>query len=84
MTKHHIVSEDTLRQVLDALRHGSTEEQKNAAARNLTTILANGPVEPIGEVEQIDIDVEGTASVWFSPCNTVSLGDYLYAIPKED
>ena len=39
--------------------------------------------EPVGEVEQIDYDDEGTASAWFTLNDSVEIGDKLYTSPPQ-
>lgn len=44
--------------------------------------LAQPEQEPVGEVEQIEIDDEGTASAWFTiATEPLNLGDKLYTSP---
>lgn len=46
--------------------------------------LAQPEQEPVGEVEQIDIDDEGTASAWFTiATEPLNLGDKLYTTPPQ-
>jgi hypothetical protein len=82
MTKHYIVSEETLRQVLDALE--AEERAMDAdllpatyrAMQALRAIIAKGPVEPVGQIDEFGVFKDLTE--YYLPDGTK-----LYAIPKE-
>ncbi len=73
--KHYLVSEDTLRQVLDALTsQGALDNwaKQSDSIEALRAIMSKGPVEPVAW--------KGLTGI----LNECGQGTPLYAIPKEE
>lgn len=58
-------------------------ENSKQAITAIKEALAQPEQEPVGEVEQIEIDDDGQASAWFKLHDHVELGDLLYTTPPQ-
>jgi hypothetical protein len=57
------------------------EEYWNKAITAINQALEQPVQEPVGEIEQIDIDDDGQASAWLRLHNDVEVGQLLYTTP---
>ena len=75
----------TTQQDIPDLIAGALGVSRGTAYDMMREALAEQPAqqEPVGEVEQIEIDDDGQASAWFKLHNNVELGQLLYTSPPQ-